>query len=133
MMTDRFNEISNEIYLLHTGVRNCCIIDSVDEEDIKLIKKLISRDEYRIRDEKYWDPINGKWINNIYIYKYDFQEKLIDIIIKAYEAGVDNHFLMQYALGKLLGYSDDSMEDYFKRLEKYNPPPWHVDLKKGIV
>ena len=117
MITDRFNEISNEMYLLRTGVRNCCMVECVDEEDIELIKEFISRDGYRVRDEKYWHPIKGKWINDIYIYKYDFQEKLIDIIIKAYEAGVADHFLIQYALGKLLGYSDDSMEDYFKRLK----------------
>jgi len=110
----RFYEFSNEIYLLKTGVRDCCLIEEVSDEDIKLITDLVLEDGYRIKINKTFDP---KYRPDVYVYKYDYQDKLINLIIEAYNSGKATDFLIQYSLGKLLGYSDQSMDEYFKRLD----------------
>ena len=101
-----FDYITNEFYLMDKGVRNACLIDFNNSQESDFIKDLC--DEYN-----YFAIIfNGDdehESGSILICKYIYQIELVrEMSLKLEE----HSFLYEYILGKLLGYTDESMEQY---------------------
>ena len=71
--------------------------DTTKEFDLYLYVKYIEKNEDKFCD--YW------------IYKYKHQKNILDMIYKE-----KNNYLKQWMMGKLLGYSDESMEEFLNKI-----------------
>lgn len=110
----KISEVENECYLIDKGVRSCALVsvsgfyqnemDILSKlEEVVLVHKLHS---YTIK-QKFLDC--DLEVYTFWIYKYHHQLALIKYV----ESKSDNKdILSEWITGKLLGYSDESMENY---------------------
>ena len=114
-------EILNDLYLIYHGVRDCCthtIPDDIleDEEFMDMIKKETEfyKVKYIITD--FTDENDLKY-KTIFFYKYDHQKVLYLITENIPKNGNPvNGYISQFIIGKLLGYSNQDMEEYLSKL-----------------
>ena len=104
------NKVSADIYLLEKGVRDCA---------------------YEICETKIFDKVKHhiEEVNEIYVIRdytdsddnmthfFVFHKPTVQLFINIYFLQTD-YILKEYILGKILGYSEDSAEEYFKELIK---------------
>ena len=115
-------KIRNDIYLIQKGVRSCCYhVFSYNEYD-PITANMQLKDFQRIIKEAslyFFIKFDGKIQERemieeeyykIYIYKYSHQYNIIQNI----ENGKYDFYTREYIIGKLLGYDDQSMEDFLK-------------------
>ena len=114
-------KISNDLYLIYHGVRDCCMHTISadifeDKEFVNRIKKDAEfyKVKYIITDFTDYNDLKYK---TIFFYKYDHQKVmyLITEIIPKNENPV-NGYVYQYIIGKLLGYSNQDMEEFLERV-----------------
>ena len=109
-----FNYITNEFYLMDKGVRNACLITFHNRQEANLIKDLCN--EYRYHP-LLWDEYKS---GSILVCKYIYQIELA----KEISLKLEKHsFLYEYILGKLLGYTDDAMEQHLTQHECVDKKP----------
>ena len=107
--------LSNEVYLIKKQVRSCAWID-LPEEIIPYIEKEIIT-LIQLEKLKYYILSFDLMINcpvydyiRIFLYKWNWQKQLfIEYINKR------NTITGDFIFGKLLGYSDISMNDFFRK------------------
>lgn len=107
----------NELYLIDRGVRSVCTdflhYDKNDRDAVELIYEL---EQMTVRRNLYFatfdavDKEDGKTNLVVYAYKYMHQLPLIKYV----ENG-EKGYIREWILGKLLGYSDESMDEYLCR------------------
>ena len=120
---DYLGRIMNECYLINKGVRSaftdCLILTEFDEEDKESNKQFIKDlatnvnledlifyiNEYPRRE----DDIPEYRYYDLWIFKYPHQLKIRDNLYKLDE------YMREYVIGKLLGYSDQSMEEFLSK------------------
>lgn len=114
------DRISNEVYYLYKGVRTCALIPLDGNEKLEEILEL--------RDYLEWLCTTGEVQlkfgvfqerDEIFIYTYEHELKIYELVSKMYAVGLANeiHYMREFILGKLLGYSSESMERYLKKFE----------------
>lgn len=111
------NTWENDLYLLDRGVRSVCKeflrYEKNNENTISLIHELQQMTITRNLYFKTFDTVSkedGKINLAIYAYKYIHQLPLIKYV----ESG-EKGMIREWILGKLLGYSDESMDEYLCR------------------
>lgn len=118
-------ELMNECYLISKGVRSCAQMTVVGVKDINeecpcITDMLFSLEQAALRDNlnstwfKYKDQSDiedGFEAYSFWVYRYPHQL----VIIRAIEEMAKHSFLVEWMTGKLLGYSDASMETYLSR------------------
>lgn len=107
----------NDLYLIDRGVRSVCTeflhYDKDDEAAAELVYEL---EQMAVRRNLYFamfdaiDKEDGKIDLTVYAYKYMHQLPLIKYV----ENG-EKGYIREWILGKLLGYSDESMDEYLCR------------------
>lgn len=110
-----YEMLSNEVYLIKKQVRSCAWID-LPREIIPYIEKEIIT-VIQLEKLKYYILPFDLMINNpvydyiqIFLYKWNWQKQLfVEYINKR------NTITGDFIFGKLLGYSDISMNDFFRR------------------
>lgn len=110
-----YEMLSNEVYLIKKQVRSCAWID-LPKEIIPYIEKEIIR-VIQLEKLKYYILPFDLMINNpvydyiqIFLYKWNWQKQLfVEYINKR------NTITGDFIFGKLLGYSDISMNDFFRK------------------
>jgi hypothetical protein len=109
----------NELYLMEKGIRDCFeILVSGDDESVSrdidyIIGQAINHDFMYYTDEFETDDNEPdiKYVS-VYIFKYNYQKILLNMIHKKFEA---HSFEYEYCLGSLLGYSGKSMEEFLMK------------------
>lgn len=104
--------ISNEVYLLDKGVRNCAWID-IPLELVSVIELAVIK-LFQSNGIKYWvlpfDLMTDNEIKGhlqILLYKYEWQKTLFKAFINKRDSLTGD-----YIFGKLLGYSDESINEF---------------------
>lgn len=106
--------ICNEVYLLNKGVRSCAwvelpdkIVPFVEKDILKLIDTVIN---YFVLPFNLME--NNSTINHIqiFLYKYEWQKQLFLQFINQ-----RNTVVGDFIFGKLLGYSDEQINEYFEK------------------
>lgn len=100
-----FDYITNEFYLMDKGVRNACLIDFNNSQESDFIKDLCNEYGYH---PILWggdEHASGSILVCKYIYQIELAREMSNKLEK-------HSFLYEYILGKLLGYTDESMEQY---------------------
>lgn len=106
-------EVENECYLINKGVRSCALLSVSgfyqNEEDIivKLEDLILNHNLQSFVYKQKFNDCNLE-VYSFWIYKYHHQLALIKYISKLKE----RDFLSDWIIGKLLGYSDESMESF---------------------
>ena len=110
----KISEVENECYLIDKGVRSCALVpvSGFYQNEMDILSKL---EEVVLNHKLHSYTIKQKFLDcdlEVYIfwiYKYHHQLALIKYV----ESKSDNKdILSEWIIGKLLGYSDESMEDY---------------------
>ena len=105
-----------QIYLIKCGVRDCALIDIPTNIYSKFENDLNEyMNQFMIKSYIHY------WNNYIsfFLYKRDFQLELFKECFLTYfenDTLLERSLKDQYILGKLLGYSEESMEEYFSKL-----------------
>lgn len=134
----KLSEIGSDIYLIQKGVRNCCLHCSNylnDEHDRKMASEIISYVKWSLTDiekcfgmkihylvrERHTED-EEKFLD-IFIYRYKHQRWMFNAVQRL-RGWRNNHeyVLSEYVLGKLLGYSDEDMDNYICRIVKEMKP-----------
>lgn len=102
--------IHEQCYLISKEVRSCALIEIADNiipqiENIFLKHVKSNNLKFKIFSK------NGKVI--IFIHKYNHQAYIFDMLIQPAIENDNLGFVDQYILGKLLGYSEKAMHNYF--------------------
>lgn len=104
----------NEEYLIKKGVRSCAMfaIGIPKNDDIYFylseLETMIARDG--LQCSRYMDNVNTSddtIVYILYVFKYSHQKLIIEYIERKLTG-----YIYQWALGKLLGYSDEEMERF---------------------
>ena len=113
------NNVLNEIYLMQKGVRDCVLVDDVPCSDpneliktLFTIEQMATKSGFRVVVNHVEDPDPSNEFCEVYIYKYNYQRLIINIILE--DKKIDK-FLKEYLLGTLLGYSAQSMEEFIMK------------------
>lgn len=102
--------IHEQCYLISKGLRSCALLE-LPTEIIPYIENIFFA---HIKNNNLKFKICSK--NNniiIFLHKYNHQAYLFEIVIQPALLKDELTFIDQYILGKLLGYSEKSMHDYF--------------------
>lgn len=112
--------IVNECYLINKGIRSCASLTigvhgSKDDSAVflyQLEQIVLSHGLHSVAFElpRGEDDSPDDWFFDFWVYSYPHQLPVINAI-----QNVPRSFLREWAIGKLLGYSDQSMEDYLSR------------------
>ena len=127
-------DVSEQAYLIDKGVRNCALIEIMDEcekfdmdEINKRYKEIkITAGHYNLYTELV--IYNKIPTASVFIYKYPHQKLLIEFTTCDWRDDFHLNLVSTYILGKLLGYADFSMEKFLSKdiLEGFNPPKHDV-------
>lgn len=112
-LNNKISEVENECYLIDKGVRSCALlsVSGYYQNDLDIISKM---EEIVLNHKLHSYKFKQKFLDcdlevyTFWIYKYHHQLALIKYLSKI--EGRD--FLSEWIIGKLLGYSDESIEDY---------------------
>lgn len=121
---DYIDRIMNECYLIDKGVRSAyteCIVlierNESDKEDnanyLKEVVDTVKRNNlicYLTEYERDPDDYPDKRYFNLWVVKYPHQLKLVKKL-----PYIKNDYIREYLKGKILGYSDSSMEEFLSR------------------
>ena len=109
-------EIRNDLYLIYHGVRDCCIHSVYrqleDEEFMESIEKDVKFYKLKYLINDYGDEV----YKELFFYKYDHQRVMYmisDAVRGQSDVGV---YVSEYITGKLLGYSNQDMEEFLERV-----------------
>ena len=128
---EQLKEISDNCYLITKGVRSCYlgsvsgptehyvygqsddihIVYSLDEKLAEIEKMAKSYDLYFVAYKKKLENFDDDHEHaEIWIYKYPHQLHIIRMFTEK-----ESYYLREWAIGKLLGYSDEAMEEFLTK------------------
>ena len=117
-LEEKILKVENESYLIDKGVRSCALttVSGYYQKETDVLTKLEEivmnhKLHYYIYKKKFPDNDLGVYV--FWIYKYHHQLALIKYIES--KKG-DKDIITEWITGKLLGYSDESIEDYLNQL-----------------
>ena len=126
---DLLKEVSDNCYLITRGVRSCCyfrdIVGPIEtyiasykdgkilqiyslDEKLKAIENTVK--PYGLHFVAYKEKVKDKdhpRSADVWIYRYAHQGELIKMF-----ANEESYYLKEWVIGKLLGYSDEAMEEF---------------------
>ena len=117
-------ELSTEFYLIQKGVRSCALLvfPHYDREEDIVNEYLKCDMDVSVKWEfSEFETEEGGNFCELFLYKYSHQldmKHAIDII-KSCADNPKHEYIAEWMLGKLLGYSDENMEEFLKTVKKF--------------